>query len=509
MSNQPRFPSLYEINTRIWLNELSARLDRRVTLSDVPDADLDALADRGFDWVWLLGVWQIGPAGREISRTHPGLLHDYASNLPDFRDEDIVGSPFAVQDYHVHTDFGGDAALAQIRERLRQRGIKLLLDFVPNHTALDHRWAFESPEFYVHGDESDLAREPRNYIRLTTRLGPQILAYGRDPYFPGWTDTLQLNYRHAGFRITMIGELTRIAGQCDGVRCDMAMLLLPEVIARTWGHRSLPSDDSGPIDSCFWPDAIGAVRKVRPEFIFMAEVYWDLEWTLQQLGFDYTYDKRLYDRLCHESAESVRSHLCADPVFQAKSVRFLENHDEPRAAAAFPPVKHQAAAAITFFVPGLRFFYEGQFEGRRLRNVIQLGRRAVESPDSELQAFYGKLLEALKRPEVRDGQWRLLECRQAWAENPTSANFVAFAWTSGTRRLLVVVNLGSTQGQCSVQLPFDDLAGRHWLFDGMLKPEQFVRDGDDLSTHGLYVDLPAWGFHVFDLSVIDQSSGEN
>jgi len=499
----PRFPSLYEINTRIWLHELSCQYDRRVTLADVPDAALDSLAGLGFDWIWLLGIWQTGPAGRAVARTHPDLRRDYAAMLPDFRDEDIVGSPFAVQAYHVHTDFGDDTALSQVGERLRQRGLRLLLDFVPNHTALDHPWAFESPEFYIQGYDADLAREPRNYTWVTTRSGPLVLAHGRDPYFPSWSDTLQVNYRHPGFRQAMLCELTRIAQQCDGVRCDMAMLLLPDVIARTWGDRSRPRDGSAPVEDCFWPGAIAAVRKQNPSFLFIAEVYWDLERTLQEQGFDYTYDKRLYDRLGHDNTEAVRDHLGADLGFQTKSVRFLENHDEPRSAAAFPPGMQEAAAVVTYSVPGMRFFHDGQLDGRRLRTPIQLGRRADEAPDRPLQAFYRQLLQVLKRPRLRDGQWRLLDCRPAWDGNPTAANFIAFAWQLGPRRLVVAVNYGATQGQCYVAMPFNDLSGRQWLLADLLGPHQYVRDGDELSRRGLYLDLPAWAFHVFEIRAVN------
>ena len=163
----------------------------------------------------------------------------------------------------------------------------------------------------------------------------------------------------------MIGELGRVADCCDGVRCDMAMLLLPDVIRRTWGDKSLPSDGRPPVDNPFWPEAIAQVHRRHPDLLFMAEVYWDLEWTLQQQGFDYTYDKRLYDRLRSRDVEGVRGHLHADMVFQRRCVRFLENHDEPRAASAFPSDVHRAAAILAFLTPGLRFFHDGQFEGRR------------------------------------------------------------------------------------------------------------------------------------------------
>jgi hypothetical protein len=151
----------------------------------------------------------------------------------------------------------------------------------------------------------------------------------------------------------MIAELVRIAGQCDGVRRDMAMLVLPDVFERTWGQRA----------PLFWPRATQRVREREPGFCFMAEVYWDLQWTMLQQGFDYAYDKRLYDRLREGHARPVREHLLAGLDFQNKLARFLENHDEPRAAATFAPGKHEAAAVITFLSPGLRFFHQGCSRG--------------------------------------------------------------------------------------------------------------------------------------------------
>ena len=124
----------------------------------------------------------------------------------------------------------------------------------------------------------------------------------------------------------------------------------------------------------------------------MAEVYWDLEWTLQQQGFDYTYDKRLYDRLREGHARPVREHFHAGLDYQNKLARFLENHDEPRAAATFPPEVHEAAAVITFLSPGLRFFHQGQFEGRKKRISPHLCRGPDEPVDQQLEQFYDRLL---------------------------------------------------------------------------------------------------------------------
>ena len=243
-----------------------------------------------------------------------------------------------------------------------------MLDFVPNHTALDHPWAKTQPDYYVQGSEGLLRHAPHDYVRVETNQGPRILAYGRDPNYPGWPDTLQLNYANPELQKVRIDELIAVAGKCDGVRCDMAMLVLPEVFERTWGISPEP----------FWPTATAAVRQAYPAFTFMAEVYWDLEWTLQQQGFDYCYDKRLYDRLQSGNVRSIREHLRAGLDYQDKLARFLENHDEPRAASIFNWPQHRAAAAITFLSPGLRFFHQGQFEGARMRVPVHLCRGPVE-----------------------------------------------------------------------------------------------------------------------------------
>jgi glycosidase len=492
------YPSLYQINTRVWLRELANTLGRPATLADVPDSFLDQIASLGFDYVWFLGLWQTGQAGRQVSLSHPEWLREFAATLPGFTEADVSGSPFAVTGYTLHQDFGPEADLVSLKERLRKRKLKLLVDFVPNHSAPDHPWVQAHPEFYIQGSDADLEREPHNYRRLETPGGSLVLAYGRDPYFAGWPDTFQLNYRHPGLREAMAQELLKLAGIADGVRCDMAMLILPEVFQRTWGEKSWPTDGSPPVDEPFWPETIGRVKAKNPGFIFMAEVYWDLEWTLMQQGFDYCYDKSLYDRLLSRDAAAVRAHLWADMAYQNRLARFLENHDEPRAAHDFPPPLHQAAAVITFLTPGLRFFHEGQLEGRRIKVSMHLGRRPEEPVDHELQEFYRKLLNCLKRPEVRNGRWQLLEVRPAWEGNPTWDRFLAFAWEGEVdQRLIITVNYGPTQGQCHVGLPWDDLRGKQVILQDLVQEGRYEWQGDDLCNQGLYVDLPAWGFHVF------------
>src|SRR5262249_40935059 len=246
---------------------------------------------------------------------------------------------------------GGPDALAAARAELAKRGLGLILDFVPNHVAPDHRWTSEHPEYFIVGSDDDLARDPASFVKV----GERGLANGRGPHFPAWPDVVQLNAFSPDLRGAVVETLAQVAEQCDGVRCDMAMLVMNDVFAQTWDARagSPPPDD-------YWPTVIPAVRSRRPGFVFVAEAYWDREFALQQQGFDYCYDKRLYDRLEHEGADAIHGHLTADVAYQNGLVRFIENHDEPRAAATFPPAKEEAAAVTALSLGGARLVHAGQ-----------------------------------------------------------------------------------------------------------------------------------------------------
>ena len=230
----------------------------------------------------------------------------------------------------------------------------------------------------------------------------------------------------------------------------------------------------------------------------MAEVYWDLEWTMQQQGFNYAYDKRLYDRLCDGRARPVREHFYAGLDYQDKLARFMENHDEPRAAATFSPGMHEAAAVITYLSPGLRFFHQGQFQGNKKRISPHLVRAPAEVPDERLFRFYPRLMALLRQPVLRDGEWRLLTCSLAWSGNDSHDNFVAFFWTgSATDKLLVAINYSNQQSQCYVRLPCEQFGGRQWRLEDQLSDAVYDRAGNDLQERGFYLDVQPWHAHVF------------
>jgi glycosidase len=487
----PAHPLLYEINTWPWLRELSGAAGRGITLADVPQPELERIAALGFDAVWLMGVWERSPRSRDIASSIADLLSEYRRALPDFTAADVVGSPYAVHRYTVDAALGGPEALAVLRARLQQLGLRLMLDFVPNHLAVDHPWVAEHPNRFVQAGADRLASEPQNYFTREIAGVPRIFAHGRDPYYNGWTDTAQLDYRVTETRFAMQQLLAAVADQCDGVRCDMAMLVMRQIFVRTWGGEFEPPSAE------FWSEAIAGVKATHPAFMFMGEVYWDLEHQLQQLGFDYTYDKRLYDRLVNADAASLRDNLRAGFEFQRRLTRFVENHDEPRAAATFGPERSRAAAVLALTVPGMHLVHEGQIEGRRLKVPVQLGRRRAEPSDLAMQAHYEQLLRAMSDPVFHEGAWQLLEPLPAGTDQ-SSGGFIAHHWRLGDARRLVVVNWSRNQGQCFLPLEAA-LAGKSWQLRDLVGAARYERRGDDLLAPGLYLDMPAYSYHLFDV----------
>src|SRR4051794_9185765 len=442
MTGWPTHPVVYEVDTWPWLSDLQRHLGADATPADVPARAWDELAPQGADAVWLMGVWERSPAGLAVARQDAALQDAFRAALPDLAPEDVVGSPYCVRRYMVDARLGGPAALAAARAQLAHRGLRLILDYVPNHVAPDHPAVTAHPDWFVPGTADERAAAPAAWFDL----GGRVLAHGRDPDFPPWPDVVQLNAFRDEVRQATAQVLGDILEQCDGVRCDMAMLLTNDVFGKTWGGHV----GTAPVEE-FWPVVIAALRRRNPDAVLIAEAYWDMEWTLQQQGFDFCYDKRLYDRLVSGDASSVRLHLGAGYDYQRRLIRFIENHDEPRAAAALPGGRGRAAAVAVATLPGATLWHDGQPAGRRVRLPVFLSRRPEEPVDDDLRAFYLRLTDAAGG--LRRGDWRLLDCH-GWPDNDTARDLLAWTWHDDVPHALVVVNLSGHGSQARVPLPF-------------------------------------------------------
>jgi hypothetical protein len=480
-------PHLYEISAWPWLDRLSRRGNRHVSLADVPADAWDAIAASGIDIVYLMGVWKRSGTGRLMARTDLDLLREYDRVLPGWGMEDVPGSPYCIQAYEPDDRMGGWQGLDRARDELARRGLRLLLDFVPNHTGFDHEWVRTHPAYYVQGTLDTFRAEPARYHPIEDADGAAVrfIACGRDPYFPPWRDVAQLNYFNPATRDAMIDVLSSVAQHCDGVRCDMAMLVLNDVFAQTWAQRL---DLLWPAPSCeFWPEAIR-----RVPITYLAEVYWDREYQLQQQGFDFTYDKRLLDRLHQGDPSESRAHLHADPSYGNRLARFLENHDEARSAPAFGH-RLRAAAALTFTLPGLRFFFDGQFTGADQRAPVQLGHWPDDPDRADIRDLYRRLLTATDAPLFHDGAWSLLDVRGAG--DATYTQLIACAWRLGDEMAIVAVNITDRTAQGLVMVA-DLPPGDAFELQEQLTGQAYQWTRAALGN-GLYVRLDSGAAHLF------------
>lgn len=465
---------LYELNVRTWRTERSFELGRPATLDDLSDDFLDQLVEHGFTWLYLIGVWPTGPLSRAVSQQDQHLRAYLGGVLPNFCDDDICGSPFMPESYAADAALGGDAALARLRERARGAGISLMLDFIPNHIGLDHVWLRDHPDYCIQGDDGRMAAQPDAWCRLHGR----VFAHGRDPFFAPWRSSVQLDYSNPRLQEAMMQVASSIAARCDGLRCDLAMLLLKDVFENTWKRPMQP----------FWRKCLDRVRAEHPGTLFMAEVYWNREYELQQAGFDFTFDKILYDRLLSGDAESIRGHLRATRDYQIHCVRFLENHAEQRAAARFTsPDHHRGALFITGMVPGLLLCNHGQEDGRRLHASNHASRRPPEEGSAPHREAYRDLMHLLSEPARQNGTWQLLE------PFAPDSPLVACLWSlQGHHSLVLVVNAGWQHAGGAVQagpLTDRDCQLQHCFGGGAA----IQMKADALRSGGLPVSLPPWG----------------
>lgn len=483
-------PHLYEINTRVWLRRFDTSA-RKATLDDVPLSYWEQLSAKGITHVWLMGIWKLCESTVKKYCLQEGATKDsFRMALSDYQDNDVIGSPYSVDRYELNPLIGDEQSLADTRRILNQLGMKLILDFVPNHFSADSSLIDTHPYIFLEVNPNLILHDPITFYKPLPNLN-RVFAHGKDPFFPAWEDTIQINYFKSKARKFMIYTLKTIAKRCDGVRCDVAMLMLNDSFERTWRH--VLGNYEKPAEE-FWKSAIAEVKKDYPEFMFIGEVYWDKEWELQQLGFDYTYDKKLTDRLKTGDANAIREHLQADADFQKKSVRFLENHDEDRAITAFGKQKSQAAAVIISTLPGTRFYYDGQFEGKTVRLPVQLRREPFEPINQELLDFYEKILAITRHEVFRQGKWRVLETLPAWDKDLTFPNILAWTWTHPSEKRLVAVNYSDTTSTCRIRIEAHE---KELALTDLLNDHRYIRSAEEVRSIGLYIELKPYQSHIF------------
>lgn len=486
MAEWPCNLRIYEINTWVWLTTLNQNYKRPITLRNVPDEVIERLKEYHIDAIWLMGVWSRGESTRASALNY---IHEYRSALPDVTEKDIAGSAYAIAAYTVEEAIGGREGLGIFREQLAARGLKLILDYVPNHTGLDHAWLINHPNYYIGADKEWLKKAEGEFFRVTTANDEEIvIAHGRDPYFPGWIDTAQLNAYSDGYRKATVDTLSDIASMADGVRCDMAMLMLNGVFKQSWGwlHPNLEEPSAE-----FWDDVIPHVKEKHPDFLFIAEAYWNLNHTLLEQGFDFTYDKTLYDRVLSRDVNGLRNHLSAEADYLKRQIRFIENHDEKRAADTLGLESSRPAAVLIATLPGASLFHDGQFGGRTVKLPVHITRQPYERDFPALKQFYKRLFDEANDEIYRHGEWQLFDCHSACEGCRGENNLLTYGWRKGDDMRLIVLNMSDkwSQGAINLGIWADIIRGHDWVLLDTVHRTYIDENGDSIADLGLYVDM--------------------
>jgi len=477
------FPNLLQLSARPWLYELSLKYKTNITLANIPRAEFLEIKKRGIDWIYLLGVWQLGPYGLNFDRRDG--VDPYLSILPDCKMEDIIGSVFAVTNYTVNTEIGTLNDLKRLKSTLNNAGMNLMLDFVPNHSALD--------SYLMKGDLSYYIRAPSGVVD-SSKYYSNGVAYGSAAYCDPWRDVGQFNYFEPKTRMLMSSYLSTIAELADGVRCDMAHVVLNSAFGSQWSYELSAYGYKTP-SSEFWQDAIIAAKKVNPNLVVIAEVYGeDNMKTLQSLGFDYTYDKELYDRLKNGNLDNIRGYLSGNSLeFLQKTTHFLENHDDNRGITSFGSVERANAAAVVLFtVPGMKFSFQGQWVGKTWKLDVHLRRSYSEPENKDVIAFYDTLIPMVGSSPFKNGSFEIL-----YPTNDSSSwRLLAWKWVDGNEKRLVVVNYSDAYGSGAVKLSDCSGSGSITVTELFTKTD-YTRDADEIRNTGLFVVLKPWEYQIF------------
>lgn len=487
---------LLELNAFTWLSAMKRKHGRRTTLATVPDAEWDAVHGRGFDAVWLMGVWKRSPRARLHAFRFPELKADFARVLPGWTEDDVAGSAYAILDYRLDPYLGAPADLARVRKKLNDRGLKLILDFVPNHMAFDHPWTLKHPDRLVRPVPTERRAHPERFYKPA---GGAFLAHGRDPHFGPWTDTVQVNAFSPDARSSLRAILERIAGVADGVRCDMAMLVLNDVFQKTWG----PCVPAAP-PAEFWTEVLRPVKLRYPGFTAIAEVYWGLGQKLLSLGFDYIYDKTLYDRFLEGDTRRIREYLHDTSADQELQLRFAENHDEPRLTRAFGGAgRGLAAQAAILTLPGLKLVHQDQDAALTERVPVQLRSFAdpaslsAEPDRAQAREALDQVLAFAGGPVTEGGAWHLISSHEAWPGSDAHRNVLAWVWTRGREFRLIAVNYGPAESQARLTVPEAGLHDAQLELLDLRGGRRYRYGSDEIRANGLYVRLEPWQYHLF------------
>lgn len=463
-------------STLVWLSQLSKKYGRDITrLDQIPDEELDFLAQSGFTGLWLIGLWERSPASARIKQI--------------CGNPEAAASAYSLDDYDIAGELGGWEALDNLRRRAWQRGIRLASDMVPNHTGMDSRWVVEKPDLFVQTRDcpfpgydfngENLSHDGRVSIYLENHYynktdcavvfkrvdnatgDTRYIYHGNDGTGMPWNDTAQIDFLNPQAREEVIQKILHVARNFPIIRFDAAMVLAKKHIQRLWypepGHGGDIASRSQfaitreefekRIPEEFWREVVDRCAREIPDTLLLAEAFWMMEgYFVRTLGMHRVYNSAFMNMLKREDNDKYRSTIKNtiefDPEILKRYVNFMNNPDEETAVAQFGKGdKYFGVCTMMVAMPGLPMFGHGQLEGFEEKYGMEY-RRAYrdERPDEGLlERHRREIFPLMKKRWLFAGVENFL-LYDFYTENGVNENVFAWSNRAGNERALILYN---------------------------------------------------------------------
>jgi glycosidase len=542
-------------NSYVWLDQLSKKYNRLIkTLDQIPDVELDLLAQQGFDGLWLIGLWERSQASARIKQL--------------CGNPEAISSAYSLENYQIAADLGGDMAYQSLSQRAGQRGIRLASDMVPNHMGIDSQWVVEHPDWFVSLDYSpypsytfngpNLSKDDRVGIYLEDHYynrsdaavvfkrvdhsngSTKYIYHGNDGTSMPWNDTAQLNYLNPEVREALIQTILSVARRFPIIRFDAAMTLAKKHYERLWfpepgsggaipsrSDHALPREQfeaAFPVE--FWRDVVDRAAVEAPDTLLLAEAFWLMEgYFVRTLGMHRVYNSAFMNMMRDEDNAKYRTvmknTLEFDPEILKRYVNFMNNPDERTAVDQFGKGdKYFGICTLMATLPGLPMFGHGQIEGYSEKYGMEF-RRAYwdENPDPYLVERHNhEIFPLLHRRSLFSGVENFLLYDFFTPQGSVNEDVFAYSNGLGDVRALVVYHnkFADTSGWVRSSVGFLDKGSRqvmqrnlkeglnltgkegHFvIFRDQSHQLEYIRPSKELAEQGLFVQLGAYKYHVF------------
>jgi glycosidase len=542
-------------STYVWLAQLSKRYGRNINRLDlVPDEELDTLAARGMNSLWLIGIWERSRASETIKKL--------CGNA------DAVASAYSLFDYRIADDLGGEAAYINLRDRAYHRGIRLASDMVPNHMGIDSPWVVEHPDWFISRQDPpypaydfngpDLSQDPRVEIKIERHYYDQTDAavvfqrrdrqsgetryiyHGNDGTSFPWNDTAQLDYLNPTVREQVIQTILHVARLFPVIRFDAAMTLAKRHFHRLWfpgpgASGAIPSRAEYGMSNAefnqhmpheFWREVVDRVAKEVPGTLLLAEAFWLMEgYFVRTLGMHRVYNSAFMNMMRDEENAKYRSVLKNtlefDPDIMKRYVNFMSNPDERTAIDQFGNGdKCFGVAAVMSTLPGLPMFGHGQVEGYTEKYGMEYRwPRHEETPNQWLVDRHNREIAPLLHNRSLFAESSNFLLYDFFTDNGSvDENVFAYSNRNGDQRGLVIYNnrYSTTRGTVDWSTAYADKGAGHLrqqrLGNGLaltndpgvllayrdsLTGLEYLRRANQLAEQGLPIELHAYQCHIF------------